>query len=122
MSTNPLPKLEDCKPGFRPTEYNVVVTTSEKAMTSTSGKIIIPETVGEKEALAQMRGLLVAVSPHAFNYEADWPEGSKPKPGDVVLFAKFAGVVPQEKAPDGREYRVIKDRDLVAVFEESADV
>jgi len=112
-----LPSLEECKPGFRPTEYNVVITTAEKALTSPSGLLIIPENVGEKEAMAQMRGLLVAVSPLAFDY-AQWPEGArKPQPGDHVLFAKYAGVVPQEASPDGRQYRVIKDRDIMAIFE-----
>lgn len=112
-----LPKLSECNPGFAPTEYNVVVVTADKALTSKSGKLIIPDTVGEREAMAQMRGLLVAVSPLAFNYDA-WPEGARrPKPGDHVMFAKYAGTVPQEETPDGRQYRICKDRDIMAIYE-----
>lgn len=117
-SATELPKLEDCNPGYRPTGYNVVVVTAEKAKTSKSGLIIIPDNLSDRETLAQMKGLLVAVSPLAFNFDT-WPsDADKPKPGDVVMFAKYAGVVPQEETPDGRQYRVVSDRDIVAVFDE----
>ncbi len=112
-----IPALSDCRPGFAPVEYNVIVITAEKAITSPSGRIIIPDSVGEREDLAQMRGLLVAVSPLAFNYDT-WPDGSrKPQPGDHVMFSKYGGVVPQEPSPDGRQYRVLKDRDIMAVYD-----
>ena len=30
---------------------------------------------------------------------------------------KYGGVVPQEPSPDGRQYRVLKDRDIMAVYD-----
>ena len=112
-----IPALSDCRPGMRPVEYNVIVITAEKAITSPSGRIIIPDSVGEREDLAQMKARLVRCSPHAFGYEENWPPGTKPKEGDIVMIAKYAGVVPQEPSPDGRQYRIIKDRDVGCVYD-----
>lgn len=108
-----IPSLSDCKPGFAPMEYNVVVR-AEVIEEKTSGGIILTAQKKETDELAAMKGRLVAVSPLAFNYDA-WPEGSqKPKPGDVVLYAKYGGVL--ITGEDGHEYRVLKDRDIAGVF------
>jgi hypothetical protein len=54
----------------------------------------------------------VALSPLAFSYEdAEW---EKPKPGDKVMFAKFAGAA--VKGKDGLDYRIINDKDVSAVL------
>ena len=49
-----------------------------------------------------MQGTLVAVSPLAFTYadETAWGEAEKPKPGDKVMLAKFAGAA--VKGMDGK--------------------
>ncbi len=109
-----LPALEDCKPGFTPTEYNVVIA-AEGVVERSPGGLILPPKTAESAASASMKGLLVAVSPLAFNFDV-WPEGArKPQPGDHVLFAKYAGVV--VTGEDGRELRLCKDRDLIAVYD-----
>lgn len=110
-----LPTLDECKPGLKPTEYNVLIAPddAEKRI----GSIIIPDSVQEANKMATMQGRLVDVSPLAFNYDADWPDGSrKPQPGDKVLFAKYAGVLVDGE--DKREYRACKDRDVIAVYAE----
>ena len=62
-----------------------------------------------------MRGRLVAVAPLAG--ASIWPEGAgRPKPGDAVYFAKYAGIL--VKGRDGREYRMAHDKDVSAVIEE----
>lgn len=117
------PSLKDCKPGFEPVEYNVLVAPEEvedareiKRHDGTSTKLFMPDQTKETEELATVVGLLVSVSPMAFQF-TDWPldqEAKKPKPGDEVIFAKYAGIL--HKGADGREYRALKDKDIIAVI------
>ena len=107
-----IPLLSECKPGFYPVEYNVVIAPEVMETTTKSG-LIIPATAKEKEDAAQVWGLLVSTSPLAFNYDK-WPEDSRPpKPGDTVLYAKYGGTL--VTGDDGREYRVLKDKDCIAI-------
>ena len=108
-----IPEISECSPGIAPMEYNVLVA-PEEAITKTAGGILLPEKIAETEQLASQKGRLVAMSPHAFSY-ADWPEGArKPEVGDAVLFAKYAGGLID--GADKREYRVVKDKDIIAVL------
>lgn len=108
-----VPDLNDCKPGFAPTEYNVLIA-PEVIEEKKIGSIFITDATAEAEESRTMKGRLVSISPLAFNYETSWPDGAKPHPGQVVLFAKFGGVV--VKGDDGRDYRVAKDKDLMGVY------
>jgi len=110
-----IPELSECNPGIEPMEYNVLIA-PESAETVTKGGIIIPEKAAETNGLANQRGRLVAMSPHAFSY-AEWPDGArKPRLGDAVIFAKYAGALLD--GADCKEYRVIKDKDLIAIIVE----
>jgi chaperonin GroES len=100
--------------GIYPTEYKVLIsprTVEEK----TKGGIIIPDQTKERDQFAQMEGALVAVSPLAFSYD-DWKgaDDKRPKAGDRVLFAKYAGAVVTGK--DGKDYRLVNDKDIGAVL------
>lgn len=114
-----VPALDDCKPGFLPTEYNVVIA-PEVLEEKKIGSIIITDATAEAEESRTMKGRLLAVSPLAFNYDQNWPDGAQPQPGQSVLFAKFGGVV--VKGEDGREYRVCKDKDVMGIYQEQANV
>lgn len=100
--------------GIFPTEFKAVVR-PVKVEEKTKGGIFLPDEHKEREQFAQMEGTLVAVSPHAFSY-ADWSgaESLKPRAGDRVLFAKYAGAM--FKGNDGSEYRIINDKDISAVL------
>lgn len=98
--------------GISPTEFKVLVlpkVVDEKS----KGGIILPDEKKDRDQFAQMEGELVAVSPLAFTYSDDqgW---DKPKPGDRVLFAKYAGAV--VKGKDGIDYRIVNDKDVAAVL------
>ena len=100
---------------IQPTEYKVLISpivVDEK----TQGGIILPDEHKDRQQTAQMRGVLVAVSPLAFSYADDeaWGDAPKPKPGDEVLFAKFAGAA--IKGMDGKDYRIVNDKDIAAVI------
>lgn len=99
--------------GLVPLEFFVVVEldpTEER----TAGGIILPTTVKDQDKLSTQEGTLVAVSPHAFTYADGWPEGSKPELGQRVLFKRYAGALHER---DGRTYRLLNDKDLVAIVE-----
>ena len=63
-------------------------------------------------------GRIVAMSPLAFNYEREWPADARPKVGDIVWFARYAGAL-IECAFDGQAYRMVKDKDVAAIIERS---
>ena len=100
--------------GIYPTEFKVLIAPIE-VEEKTKGGIIIPDQTKERDQFAQMEGQLIAISPLAFSY-ADWNGYKPPKPGDRVLFAKYAGTVVTGR--DGKMYRLVNDKDLTAVLME----
>jgi co-chaperonin GroES (HSP10) len=106
-STETSPLMTD----LLPMEFNVIVEL-DPTVETTAGGIILPGQKVERNRIEEVEGVLSAASPLAFGYE-DWPEGSyKPRVGDRVLFARYAGTL-QER--DGKWVRIIKDREIVAV-------
>lgn len=99
--------------GLYPCEYNVVVELDPVEEVSKGG-IIIPKSKQDVDEIANQEGTLVAVSPMAFSF-AEWPEEArKPQPGDRVLFSRYAGAIHERH---GKKFRILKDRDIVAVIE-----
>lgn len=102
--------------GLRPMEFNVVVE-MDPVEEKTAGGIFLPASKTERDELATEEGALVALSPHAFTY-ADWPQGEAPPAvGDRVLIARYAGAIHKR---GGKTFRILKDKDIVAVIEPPA--
>ena len=100
--------------GIRPMEYNVLVEPKEVEQ-KTKGGLILADQTREKEGFSRMEGVLVAVSPLAFNFDT-WPEGAeKPKPGDRVIFAKYNAS--EITGQDGKAYWLMKDKSIAGVLE-----
>ena len=113
-----IPSLDECKPGLRPTEYNVIVAPARVAKTvGAAGAIVAPDEYVESAEMAMQVGRIVAMSPLAFNYD-QWNDSPdlKPKVGDIVWYARYAGAL-IECAFDGQMYRMVKDKDVAAVIE-----
>lgn len=103
--------------GLVPAEYNVVIRMDP--VSNKVGSIFIPETKKERDELSCDEGTLEAVSPHAFTY-ADWPEGARqPQVGDRVLFSQYSGRI--WKRGD-ETFRILKDKDIVAIVQQPAAV
>lgn len=102
--------------GIQPSEFKVLVE-PKPVESKSAGGIIIPDQTQDKEKYATTEGRIVAVSPGAFIFmsEAEW-DGLKPKIGDVVVFAKYAGL--HKKGRDGKDYIILNDKDICAVVEE----
>ena len=105
--------------GLQPVEFNVIVRMKPTEET-TAGGIILPTSKTERDELAEDEGTLVAVSPHAFSY-AEWPDGvAPPQVGDQVIIAQYQGRIWKPGGDKGPTYRIIKDKDVVAVIEPPA--
>ena len=99
--------------GIEPTEYNVLVDVHE--IEDKVGSILLADDTKTRKQAMATKGTLVAVSPLAFTYET-WPEGARvPQVGDTVVMTKAAGVMVE--GADGKEYRLLKDKDIAAVME-----
>ena len=83
---------------------NRVVVQAAPAETVTASGIYIPETAQEKP----QKGTVISVS------EEDG-KGKKPtvKPGDTVLYGKYAGT---EITYEGKEYLIMRETDIYAVL------
>ncbi len=68
----------------------------------TAGGIIIPDTAKEKP----QRGTVVAAGPGKKD------EPMTVKPGDLVLYGKYAGT---EITVDGQEYLIMRESDILAI-------
>lgn len=109
--------------GIYPTEFNVLILPDDaeaetlKNFSALKGKgFVMPEESKERHQFASISGRLIAASPLAFTYE-NWPEGTeKPQVGDRVLIAKYCGT--NFKGMDGKDYRVTKDKDVIAVLKD----
>jgi co-chaperonin GroES (HSP10) len=105
--------LMDNTSGYSPVEFNVIVK-QDDAGAKTKFGLIKPDEVVEREKHGQTQGVLVALSPLAFNADI-WPaDMPRPEPGARVAFARHAGTF--VNGLDGVEYRVVKDKDIVAVM------
>lgn len=115
VSTTDVPRVEDCDPGFHPSEYNVLLimpVIREKA-----GSLLLADETKEKLGDAMQLARIVGASPIAFNFDR-FPAGTKPKVGDLVWFARYAGGMMTGR--DGRVYRIIKDKDVMGVLDPPA--
>lgn len=93
------------KTAIAPLDDRIVVTRSEPE-TKTAGGILLPENAKEKP----QQGVIKAVGPGKLldNGERATPDV---KPGDVVLFGKYAGT---EITVEGEEVIILRESDILA--------
>jgi len=103
------------KSGITPVRDLILVLPEEEVETE-HGLIKIPEFVKQREAAAQVFGILVQMGEDAFKYE-EKQFGTSPdlEAGMRVMFAKYGGIV--VKGKDGINYRLIRDDDILATVD-----
>jgi len=80
----------------------------------TEGGIILPESSRDREALRQIKAIVVDVGPEAWqDSKAPWAVCCH-----KVLISKYAGYL--FKGLDGKDYRIINDIDVTAIIEEDS--
>jgi co-chaperonin GroES (HSP10) len=107
--------------GIEPCGYRLVVKPEALETVSKGGIILFTPTQEEKEAIAQVYGRVVAVGAECWQPSTPigWLRrfcGLEPRwarPGDRIIFGKYSGLI--FPGADGTKYRVINDRDVVAV-------
>jgi len=93
---------------IRPLHDRLIVKRSEPELKTASG-IVIPDSAGEKPE----QGEVLAVGPGKRTDKGDFIALAV-KPGDRVLFGKYAG---QTVKLDGQDVLVIREDDVLAVLE-----
>lgn len=100
------------KSGIKPVEYKVLIL-PDKVEEKTTGGIILPDMTKDRDQMAQVKGVIVAVSPDAFCTE-EW-RCSAPRLGMRVYYGKYAGYT--VRGADGEDYRLVNDKDIVATIQ-----
>lgn len=93
---------------FKPL-HNYVLLERVDEETKTAGGIIIPDTAREKPS----RGRVIAAGDGATENGTHIPMSVKP--GDTVLFAKWAASANEVKI-DGHDYVLIKENDILGIL------
>lgn len=95
--------------GLHPVEFKILVkldTVDEKS----SGGIIIPATLRDKQQMMQVEATLIAYGGNAFE---DW-KGCIPDAGDHIYVGRAAGY--QVRGVDGEKYQLMNDKDIAAII------
>jgi len=100
--------------GIWPVEYKCLVQMMPRT-DKTEGGIYIPKSSQEKEQVNMDVGIFVFAGGCAFQ-DPDWPKHNIPKPGQKVLFDRYAGSI--QKGMDGMDYRLLNDKEIGALLEE----
>lgn len=93
---------------IRPLQDRIIVKRTEEEET-TSGGLIIPDTAKEKP----QEGKVIAVGKGKVN-DAGSVQPLDVKPGDMVLFGKYAGT---EIKIEGEEHLIMREDDLLGIVE-----
>lgn len=107
--------LGENKSGWHPALDRVLVK-PDMVSAKSSGGIALPEDLMERMQLAAITGVVIAVGDDAFRWNADGTrpfEGYKPKPGDRVIFEKYAGK--PILGEDGHDYRILDYKSIGGV-------
>ena len=98
--------------GLKPLGFKVLLKPKAVEQT-TSGGIILPPDVQEKDEHAQDRGEIISMAANAFSY-TEMPPEERPQIGEEVYYARYAGVLYKDRS--GNEYRLVNDEDITAVI------
>ena len=95
--------------GIMPTGGHVLVL-PDKVKEKTSGGIILPETIRDKEQAAATSGVIISIGSSAWK---DLDDGTPwAEVGDRVSYARYAGVA--MTGSDNVDYVLINDNDILA--------
>jgi len=83
--------------------------------TKTAGGVELPDVVHERERIATVVGLVMAVGPLAYQDSDKFPTGPWCQEQDWVIFARYAG---SRLKIDGGELRLLNDDEILAVIDD----
>lgn len=92
-------------------EYKCLVLPDEVNEVSKGGIVLAPQFI-DREKMRTCKATFILRSENAFR---DWG-GYIPEPGDRVYVAVASGMI--HKGPDGKEYRIVNDKDVLGQLDE----
>ena len=95
---------------FKPVRDFLVVEPLDSGEHKTASGIVLPDSAKKENP----KGEVVRLGQGRWSQQHERFHDFSCRVGDVVLFQQFAGFTLEE---DGREFRVIRDHDIVGVFE-----
>ena len=102
----------------KPTGYRVLILPFSLPSV-TKGGIQLAKATVDKERLATVVGLVVALGPDAYKDFNKFPEGAWCKEGDWVIFGRYAGARFQI---EGGDMRLLNDDEILAVIDNPEDI
>nr|ASN63474.1 co-chaperonin GroES [uncultured virus] len=99
--------------GISPLEFNIIVKQDDVGE-KTVGGVILPDLTRDKDKYSVTKGVIVAVSPMAFDGDIYPAEMTRPAPGARCMWARHSGHI--LKGEDGEDYRVLKDKDVMGLI------
>ena len=101
---------------IKPCSYHVLV--RPDVVEEKRGALYIPKGSQEREQYAQVFGTIVSIGPSAWKAFDDGEPWAKI--GDRVSFAKYGGALMKDPE-DGEHYRLLLDKDIVAIVSEKTE-
>ncbi len=103
------------RPQIKPLDYHVLVMVPEPRTQRDSGIIVASADLAKREQAGAQIGIIVAVGRNAFGESKD-----PARPFDIVLFRRYAGMIPMVPglAGDGKSesgLRLMKDEEVIGI-------
>ena len=102
----------------QPTGWRIVVLPFQPKRT-TKGGIHIGETAAERQHLATVCGLVLAMGPDCYSDKQKYPRGPWCKKGDWVMFARYAG---SRFRIEGGEIRILNEDEVLATIQDPEQI
>jgi len=101
--------------GWKPLEYRILVL-PDLVEEKTKGGIILPSSTQDDMQGAKTTATIIGFGAKAFD-DGTWKD--IPKVGDKIIIPSYCGyILNSEQSKDGKEYRVILDRDILLIKSE----
>lgn len=107
----------------QPTGYRILII-PEVVPTTSKGGIHLAEQTMQVEQLASVVGYVLALGSDAYKDPLKYPEGAWCKPGDYILFGRYAGAkitMHGEKQEEDLSLRLLNDDEILAVVDNPND-
>lgn len=107
----------------KPTGYRILII-PETVPERSRGGIHFAESTKNVEQLASVVGYVVALGPDAYKDPGKFPEGAWCKPGDYILFGRYAGAkitMHGEQTHQDLSLRLLNDDEVLAVITNPTD-
>ncbi len=102
----------------KPTGWRIVILPYRGAAKSKGGILLADQTI-EKITVATTCGYVLSVGPLAYADAAKFPTGPWCKPGDWIIFGRYAGA---RMNIDGGEIRILNDDEILATINDPEDI